>query len=194
MSPASAQSSISAPRIAATPPAAASASRRTSMQPPAAAAVLRSGVVHPGEGDRASGRRYTKAGMAKRSAKLSQRSFAISELSTQPLGLGARDEPGERAGRVDDVGVGQQQIAGAVARRRDPLRHRPQLAAPARRRRRSGDDGQPLRRPPRLRARPPRCRPSSRRRPARCGNRRDNPARAASRQSPRSTPPRRGPG
>jgi hypothetical protein len=39
---ASAQSSISAPRMASMPPAAPSASRRTSMQPPAAAAVLRS--------------------------------------------------------------------------------------------------------------------------------------------------------
>jgi hypothetical protein len=39
---ASAQSSISAPRMLSMPPAAASASRRASMQPPAAAAVARS--------------------------------------------------------------------------------------------------------------------------------------------------------
>ena len=51
-----------------------------------------------------------KAGMSTRSAKLSQRSFAISEVSTRLLRLGVRDQPAQRVRRVDDVGIGQQQV------------------------------------------------------------------------------------
>ena len=59
--PPSAQSSISAPRIASSPPAAAAPSRRTSMHPPAAAAV-RSRDRSPRRRDRASGRRRRRRG------------------------------------------------------------------------------------------------------------------------------------
>ena len=51
--------------------------------------------------------------MNARSAKLSQRSFTITEVSAVAAVLGARDEALQRAGRVDDVGVGEQQIASA---------------------------------------------------------------------------------
>ena len=60
--------------------------------------------------------------------------------------LGARDERREVVRRVDDIGIGQQQVIGFAGPGGggDALAHRPQFAGPARRHRPGGDDGQPV--------------------------------------------------
>jgi hypothetical protein len=54
---------------------------------------------------------------------------------------GCPRQAGQRARRVSDVGVSEQQIL-RIARGPNALRHRPHLAGPARRRRAGGHDGQ----------------------------------------------------
>ncbi len=93
-------SSITAPRIAATPPARSNASRRTSEQPPAAAAVR-----EPGRFERRNGyswaKKYTKAGTISRSQPDSTRRRAIcdtrSSRCASPAATSARNEPGRCA-------------------------------------------------------------------------------------------------
>ncbi len=86
-----------------------------------------------------------KAGTNMRSAKLSQRNFAISEVRTKPPACARATRCGQRVRRVNDVGVGEQQI---VRRRRralglfDALLLRPQLAGPAGRQGAPGQYGQ----------------------------------------------------
>ena len=73
-----------------------------------------------------------KAGTWLRSARLSQRSFAISEVSTKcPARL--RHQPRQPVGRMHDVGIGQQQIVRLRVgfRRLDALPQRPQFPGPA---------------------------------------------------------------
>ena len=114
------------------PPAACNALRCTSMQPPAAAAV-----AFPGRLTHANGysirKKKMKAGISARSAKLSQCSFAISDVEHQSVPARARDERGQRFRRIADVRVGEQHVVGRLRQRRDMLRpavHCPQLAGP----------------------------------------------------------------
>ena len=73
-----------------------------------------------------------------RSAKLSQRSFAISEARTKPPRCARATRLRQRIRRVDDIGISEQQI-GRRRRRsfgmRDALMLRPELAGPAGRQR-----------------------------------------------------------
>ena len=48
-----------------------------------------------------------KAGMNTRSAKLSQRSFTISDVSTVPPRVRPRDQRVQRIRPVDDIGIGE---------------------------------------------------------------------------------------
>ena len=74
------------------------------MQPPAAAAVDRSGRLTQANGYSIR-KKKMKAGISARSAKLSQRSFAISDVSTRSVAHGALDELRQRFVSVADVGI-----------------------------------------------------------------------------------------
>ena len=87
-----------------------------------------------------------KAGIRPRSARLSQRSFAISEASTEAAALRVGNEPAQRIRRIGDVGVGEQQIARrARLGMLDALPDGPQLAGPSRRQWPAGQYGEPIR-------------------------------------------------
>ena len=82
-----------------------------------------------------------KAGMNMRSAKLSQRSFAISEVSTEAAGLRPRDKLAQLIRRIDDIGIGEEEVVRRLRRRfggLDALVLRPQLAGPSGRQRAPG--------------------------------------------------------
>ncbi len=76
--------------------------------------------------------------MSARSARLSQFSFTMREVSTVREASRARDEPRDRVGRIFDIGVGEKEIVRDVLHRLgmgNALLHGPDLARPARRQR-----------------------------------------------------------
>ncbi len=90
-------SSITAPRIAATPPARSSASRRTSEQPPAAAAVRAPGRLLQRNGY-SWAKKYTKAGTISRSQPVATRSRAICDTRSRPLASAAATSSASESG------------------------------------------------------------------------------------------------
>ena len=87
---------------------------------------------------------------------LAVESRTICETRSSPPRLRPRHQPGEARRLVRDVGVGEQDVTRLGHRGLGvphALRHRPDLAGPARRRRLGAHDLQPLRRAPRRRER-----------------------------------------
>ena len=115
---------------------------RIRIVPPAAAAVRLRWLFTQANGY-SSWKKNTKAGTSARSAQLTQDSRTISETRSKSPRSRLRDQRRDMGGVVLDIGVREQDQLG-VARRRDALRHRPELAAPSLGTRRALDHGQPI--------------------------------------------------
>ena len=83
------------------------------------------------------------AGTNMRSAKLSQRSFAISEVSTVAAGARPRDKLAQLIRHIDDIRVGEEDVIRRLRRRLGRLHAlvlRPQFSGPPGRERAPGND------------------------------------------------------